>query len=66
MLFKVLPLCDQSIRYDFEFHILWITENMICDEELLQKLALFISKTYLKVLKLDLSSLSVAIADQLI
>ena len=64
MLFKIiLPICDKSTRLNVGLQILWITENMIGDEEFLQKLALIISKTYLKVLKLDLSGLSVDIAD---
>ena len=59
-------MCDQSTRHEFRSHILWITENMIDDEEFLQKIALVTSKTFLKVLRLDLSSLTVAITDQLI
>ena len=40
--------------------------NLFAGEESLQKLLSLISKSYFKVLKLDLSSLSIAIADQLI
>ena len=41
-------------------------QGLVADEELLLNIILLISRTYLKILKLDLLSLSIAIADQLI
>ena len=54
-------------QIDLYFKILDLSEGskIFSDQESLSKISLLISRTYLKVLKLDLSSLSIAIIDQL-